>query len=227
MYVSLSTSSGFHGNHKAEKRSISWFYTPILPPSWSSGRRNIPYINKPCVKNCRVEIGNTTSGGAPWASAMVWKHQNRQMFLDARVDHKVTMSYEMWCRQMHPYVSGKEGKHCAKPWWQLTHTTMDISHSLCSRKTNSVWNEGKHRQSSWLEAWRAYRRWRWLEGARERLRGLPLLSRMISRMKAKRRIELLKCKEKYGKEHKTIEDFFPRRRPQHKQCSSKCPLVHW
>ena len=37
----------------------------------------------------------------------------------------------------------------------------------------------------------------------------------------------MKCEEKYGKEHQTIQDFLPRRRPHHKQWSSKCPSVHW
>ena len=39
------------------------------------------------------------------------------------------------------------------------------------------------------------------------------------------RRKALECKEKDGQEEKTIWDSFPRRRPQHKQGSSKCPLV--
>lgn len=35
--------------------------------------------------------------------------------------------------------------------------------------------------------------------------------RKVSRTKAKRGKEPLKCKEKYGREHKTIQDFFPGR----------------
>lgn len=50
--------------------------------------------------------------------------------------------------------------------------------------------------------------------------------RKISRVKAKGGKEVLKYKEKDGQEHKRTWDFFPRRRPHHKQGSSKCHLVH-
>lgn len=37
--------------------------------------------------------------------------------------------------------------------------------------------------------------------------------------------ELLKCKEKDGWEHETIQVLIPRGQPHHKQASSRCPLV--
>lgn len=38
--------------------------------------------------------------------------------------------------------------------------------------------------------------------------------------------ELLKSKEKDGREHKTIQVLIPRGQPHHKQASSRRPLVH-
>ena len=58
---------------------------------------------------------------------------------------------------------------------------------------------------------------------RQRLRGLPSLSREISRVKAKGGKELFKCKERGGQKRKTIWDFFPRGQPQSKQGGSNCP----
>lgn len=67
----------------------------------------------------------------------------------------------------------------------------------------------------------------WLEGAIQRQTRLSPSSRKVSRMTTKGGKELLKCKEKYGNEHKSLWDLFLKRQPHHKQCTSNCALMHW
>lgn len=105
---------------------------------------------------------------------------------------------------------------------------MDISHSSSSKKTNSIWNECRWRLSRWFMGMECLqkKKW-WLKGAIQREIGLSPSSRKRSRMKTKGGKELLKWKEKYGKEYTNICDLFLKRQPHHKQCTSKCPLMHW
>lgn len=79
---------------RGRKRSVLWYgaMVHVFPAGWSFGRRHIPYISKCCMKNCRVEIGNTP--WVPWVSAPVQKLWSRQVFLEAWVDHRMTVSHQ-------------------------------------------------------------------------------------------------------------------------------------
>lgn len=103
---------------------------PSSPPAEALTEETSPTsINTPCMRNDRVEIGTTMSGGVTQVSAPVWRYWRSQMLLNcvnrSQGNNKPWMRY----RKKHSCVSGKKSNHGVKPWWELTCTTMDISHS--------------------------------------------------------------------------------------------------